>query len=189
MKTYGKVAHIVAAVAALGVSGITLAKHEPGHSNGKGPKSSIEITNTCTLDVDNDTMYGIPDHKLKVVTDIKDASDDNSEDYQIKMKGAQGHQLVKSTTPPKKANWDPLGRTTLTKNTDEQLIFEIHLCDRENDPLEPEVTALNATVQVMTENGANVESRCDDNETTEDVDESIVVPEDSDGNPISCDAR
>ena len=187
MKTYVRVVNIVAAVTALAVSGTVVAKHEPDHSNGKGPKSSIEITNTCSVIADTSGAVEPPRHVLEVVTKIKDASDDDTKGYEIKMMGAVGQQLVKSTTPPKKASWGEVGATNAPEVSEGQLTFEILLCDGKHW-LNDDASALNATVQVMTVDGASVLSRCDDNWMTEDVDESIILPVDADDNPISCNA-
>ena len=185
MKIHGRVTQIVAAIAALAVSGIALAKHEPDHSNGKGPKSSIEITNTCTVIADTSGDVEPPAHKLQVVTDIKDTSDDDRNGYMIDTTSAAGQQLVKGTKPPKKASWGDLGTTSPPVIEEDKLTFEILLCNGYHK-LNDDASALNATVQVKTVDGANVIGRCDDNDMTEDKDESIVLPVDSQGKRISC---
>ena len=74
MKTYGKVTGMIATLAALTVSGIALAKHEPGHGN--GPKLSIDVENLCEVVFSNGEEDGI---FLRVETTVDDTSDNNNE--------------------------------------------------------------------------------------------------------------
>jgi hypothetical protein len=198
MKTHGKVATSIAALAALAVSGIALADHSPGHSKEKtkGPKSSVNITNTCYLSVDNMTSSGVPDHVLKVTTLIEDASDDNSTGFTVDSKEVAGEQSVKSSEPPKKQVWKSVGDSQQDPVNADQ--FNIHLC--ELPVLLDDAKALNASVQVEVD-GRFFLGRCDDNPDTncerddgteyvcEEEDESIILPVDEYGEPISCAPR
>lgn len=196
MKTYGRVTGIVAAIAALAVSGIALANHEEGHDKGQGPKSSVNITNTCVLEADNMTTSGVPNHVLKVTTVFEDASDNNSMGFNVDSKTVKGEQLVKSSEPPRKAKWDDVGEATQDPNNVDQV--NIRLCQVPR--LENDAKALNASVQVEVD-GRFYLSRCDDDPDTvcyrddgteyvcEEEDESIVLPVDEFGDPISCDPR
>ncbi len=197
MKTYGKVTGIVAVLAAVAVSGTALAKHKDGHDKGQGPKSSVNITNTCVLEADNMTTSGVPNHVLKVTTVIEDASDDNSTGFNVDSKTVVGEQSVKSSEPPKKQEWKDVGVAAQDPDIADQV--NIKLC--QVPLLRNDAKALNASVWVEVD-GRMFLSRCDDDPDTfcgldengekiicEEFDESIVLPVDEFGDPISCDAR
>ena len=197
MKTNGKVTVMIAALIAVAMSGIALAKHEEGHDKGQGPKSSVNITNTCILEVDNMTTSGIPNHVLKVTTVIEDASDNNSMGFNVDSKTVKGEQSVKSSEPPKKQQWKDVGYAEQDPDNPNQV--NINLC--QTPRLENGATALNASVWVEVD-GRFFLSRCDDDPDTfcgydedgakiicEEKDESIVLPVDDNGDPISCDLR
>lgn len=185
MNAHGSTTGFVVALAALSVSGNALANHNPEHTTGKGPKSSIEITNTCKVVADEQIDSGLPpEHFLEVTAKIEDTSDDDSSGFNIVMKDADGQQLVKSKTGPKKPSWGEVGALKETLDTADGFVFKIALCQG-SFKLDDGAKALNATVQIMTDDGANVISRCDDIEGT-DEDESIVLPVDDSGDSISC---
>lgn len=196
MKTYGKVTGVLAVLAAVAVSGTALAGHKDGHDKGQGPKSSVNITNTCVLEADNMTTSGVPNHVLKVTTLIEDASDDNSLGFNVESKTVSGEQSVKPSEPPRKQQWAEVGVAMQDPNNPDQV--NIRLC--QVPLLRDDATALNASVQVKVD-GRVFLSRCDDDPETvcyrddgseyvcEEKDESIILPVDQYGDPISCEPR
>lgn len=198
MKTYGKVTGIVAAIAALAVSGIALANHEEGHDKGQGPgpKASVNVTNTCTV-VADDCMGCRPDHILRVSTEIVDASDDppGAGAAPVDSKTVKGLQRIENPDRGKKVIWTYVGAVVPSDTIPNPV--DIHLC--EMPTLSNGAKALNAEVQVEV-GGRIFLGKCDDDPSNnvydpdtgkllEEYDESIVLPVDENGDPISCDPR
>ena len=186
MKTYGKVANIVAALAALAVSGTALASHKDGHSNGQGPKLSIDVENLCEVVYSNGVQDGI---FLKVTTTVDDTSDDNNDTpAEATTKVIQGVQLVKSSTPPKKNSWIDVGPEEDSLND----VVYLNLCSE--NPLSNKAKALNASIQVAVGERYFM-SRCgnpflvgddlDGDPTTDEVDQSRIDLDEFDP-PLSC---
>ena len=186
MKTHGKVANIVAALAALAVSGTALAGHKDGHSNGQGPKLSIDVENLCEVVYNNGVEDGI---FLRVETTVDDTSDDNNDTpAEATKKVIQGVQLVKSPTPPKKNSWVKVGPESDSLDP----VVYLNLCSENR--LSNDAKALNASVQVWV-GDRNFMSRCDNpflegddldgDPTTDEVDQSRIDLDEFDP-PLSC---
>lgn len=188
MKTNGNVARIVAALAAVAVSGVALADHKPGHSkgNGAGPKPSVDVENLCELLVPAEDDVVNP--TLRVTTTVTDTSDDNNDGPAVvSQKLVEGLQFVRSAVPPKKKEWKRVGAPDNTLD----LVVDIDLC--EGVPLANDARALNASVQVWV-GDRNFMSRCDDpflpgddldGDGTDDVDQSRIDLDEYDP-PLSC---
>jgi hypothetical protein len=180
MKTYGKVTGMVAAIAALAVSGIALADHNPGHSKKKdekdppgspGSKFSIEVDNHCIPDPDNNA--------LTVKSKITNESEDT---VVVKYVQVTGLQLVPdqySDEKKPKQIWDTVGAVKMDSMPEIEIleggfdVYEhtIYLCGT-SDELQPEATALNVEVQVMIE-GRNFVGNCDDQDIDENPEDGI----------------
>jgi hypothetical protein len=198
MKSHGKVTRSVATLVALAASSIAFANHEEGHGNkqGPGPKLSVNVTNTCTVVADTCTGCW-PDHVLLVTTEIKNASDDPEVLGEVTpdKKTVGGQQRIKNLGKGKKLIWTDVGMVEQSDTIPNPV--EIHLCQQPT--LSPNAKALNAEVTVEV-GGRVFYSRCDDNpdnnvydpdtgKLLEEFDESIVLPVDEDGDPISCAAQ
>jgi hypothetical protein len=191
MKTNGKVATIVAAIAALAVSGIALADQNPGRSKdkgkgtGPGSKISLDVENHCEpLDpMDEDVDFDKP--MLKVTSTIRNDSDVAIPvPVVVAEKQVDGLQLLRHSDPPKKKYWDEVGpRDTslvadnpyepLEPGASRDYFSYINLCgDR---PLQQNAIGLNAEIKVMLKDvGGNILrsfiGNCDDVDTDGDGD-------------------
>lgn len=186
MKRHGRVTGIVAALAAVAVSGIALADHNPGHSK-KKPKDgtgqpvskfSIKLQNLC-----------VPDegaNKLIVHSTITNGTSGITDPVQIETIQVNGLQLVPNPDHPRKKLWDSVG-TVDTKSDPEPTIdpgatevytASIDLCM--SDPLRGDAKALNAQVQVMID-GRNFVANCDDPDPDDGIDQAKISLEDYPG--------
>jgi hypothetical protein len=189
MKTHG-----IVLLSALALSGTALAGHKDGHSQGQGPKPSINVENICTVEPEN--AAGEAGIFLKVESTYEDVSGDFDDPDAappavVSTKEIKAQQFLKKEKPPKKKYWTQVGATNRLL---EQVVY-INLC--ESNPLSLEARALNASIQV-TVDGRNFNGRCDDNpdnnvydpdtgKLLEEYDESIVLPPvDEKGDPVGC---
>ena len=176
MKTQGKVAIVVATVAAMAVSGIALAEHSPGHGKdkdkgtGPGSNKSIEVVNLCEpVRKDGDDKDGV---FLRVTSTITNETGDGVVEpltIAVSQVGVGALQFVKSDEPPKKKYWDPVGAVHSTPDagleidpleSDEYIVY-LDICGSETHPLSENATALNAEVQIMIDD-RNFVGQCDD---------------------------
>jgi hypothetical protein len=188
MKTYGKVTGMIAAIAAVAVSGIALAQPDPDRVTGKDKhkdapgtpktKTSVELVNMCKpvnqyINAVGDTVKGT---FLKVTSTITNESGDGIEDDltlvpSTDMKVSQIHvgglQLVKSGEKPPKKEWKAVGAVDYTPNADitippeESKDFTVYLdlCHPVEQKLDPNAIALNAEVQIMIYEGDDKPAR------------------------------
>lgn len=171
MKTHGKVARIIAALAAIAVSSIALAEHSKGHGKdkgqGPGPKVSIDVTNLCEFG-DGSMDNPIPDNILRVTTTVEDVSDDPRRAIDVETVTVTGLQFVEPVAPPKKDKWKSVGATVSESETGIDMytiefVRDINVC--EHPRVEDGAKALNAHVQVMLPDGQNFMRMCDDDES------------------------
>jgi hypothetical protein len=178
MKTYGKVATIVAALAALALSGTALAKHKEGHDkgNGQGPKSSIEVVNLCEP-VQKNGMDEEGKFLMVKSTITNETGDGVDEPLTISQVSVGGLQFVKSEEPPKKKEWKEVGPLEYTDNAGLEIppfeskdyITYLDICGSDKYPLSENATALNAEVQIMIDD-RNFVGKCDDDEKNNNYD-------------------
>ena len=190
MKTYGKVTGMIAAIAAVAVSGIALAQPDPDRVTGKDKpkgspglvksKGSVEVENECV------PFFKNPDDKtgdsLRVISRITNESE---VDVTITTAHVDGFQLVPdSTTKNNKKTWVGVGSVTKKPavpidipadpagvKPPNEYVFEIDLCI--DKPLDPDAAALNVTTQFMIKEGdveRNFYNNCDDLDTDGDGD-------------------
>jgi hypothetical protein len=186
MKRHGRVTGIVAALAAVAVSGIALADHNPGHSKEKPKdapgkpvsKFSIKLQNLC-----------VPDegaNKLTVYSTITNGTSGITDPVQIDQIQVQALQLVPNPDHPRKKLWDPVG--TVDNNPSPGISIEpgastvyeapIDLCA--TYALREDAKALNAQVQIMID-GRNFVANCDDPDPDDGIDQAKIRLEDYPG--------
>jgi hypothetical protein len=183
MKTYGKVTGIVAAIAALAVSGIALAQPDPNRVTGKDKdkdapgtpktKTSVQVVNLCEpveSYYDESKMETVPGTFLKVTSTITNESGDEIEDslqigpttnLEVSQIQVGGLQLVKSDGKPGKKEWKPVGAVDYTPNAEltilpeqsDDYIVYLDLCGSYNEPFDENAIGLNAEVQIMIQEG------------------------------------
>ena len=179
MKTHGRVAGIIVALAAIAVSGIALADHTPGHSKKKQKdptgqpvsKFSVTLVNLCVLDREN--------RLLRVESTITNETSGITDPVEISQIRANGLQLVPRADHPKKKTWDTVGtvynkanpQPSIAPGVSETYIGTIDLCG--SDPLRDGAKALNAQVQVMID-GRNFVANCDDPDPDDGIDQAKI---------------
>lgn len=170
MKTHGIVAHTVAGVVALALSGIAIADHKPGHDKGNaqgpGPNTSIEVVNLCEPAQENAGEQG---KFLRVTSTITNETGDGVEapvEIGVSQVQVAGFQFVQNPAPPKKKTWIPAGSVVSTPDAalsilpgeSKDYVVHLELCG--SDPVLADATALNAEVQIMID-GRNFAGQCD----------------------------
>ena len=187
MKTDGKVATIVAGIAAMAISSIALAEPNPNRVTGKekpqngvgpGSKFSISVDNYCKPDSSTNT--------LKIESTITNETEGPVDVGTVDIKGLQlvPDQDADSERKNPKKTWVPVGDDItdsapgISLKEGESDVYEhtIELCN-ETPTLQPDATALNVQVQVMIE-GRNFVGNCDD--------QNIV---DGEGNQVADESR
>jgi hypothetical protein len=179
MKTNGNVARLTAALAAIAVSGIALADHNPGHSKKKKKdltgqpvsKFSVKLENLCVPDEAN--------NKLIVYSTVTNGTSGITDPVQIDQIHVQALQLVPNPDNPKKKLWDSVGtvdskpnpQPSIDPGASEVYTATIDLCA--SDPLRDDAKALNAQVQVMID-GRNFVANCDDPDPDDGIDQAKI---------------
>jgi hypothetical protein len=206
MNAQENVAHIVAVVAALALSGIALADHNPNHGTGKDKpkdppgkpvsKSSIEVVSLCEPAYLN--QADAPGNYLKVTSAITNQSEEIVEIDTIMV---DGFQLVPVTTEPDakgkgKKRWTAVGNTQypgtpappFTIDVDPEgvdpISYSVYIDLCQAPTLSADAVALNVTSQIMVD-GRNFTNNCDDPNPDDEIDQSKIdleqlVP------PLSC---
>jgi hypothetical protein len=193
MKTHGKVATIVAAVAAMAISSIALAEPNPNRVTGKEkPKNGVGPGSKFSIEVDN---YCKPDSSTNTLKIESTITNETEGPVEVGTVDIMGLQLVPDEDPdserknPKKT-WVQVGAVktdiapgiVLEEGGSDVYEHTIYLCN-ETPVLQPDATALNVQVQVMID-GRNFVGNCDDqnivdNEGNQVADESRIDIEDS----------
>jgi hypothetical protein len=207
MKTYGKVTTIVAAVAALAVSGIALAEPDPdrvpskdkpkGSPGDAKSKSSIEVVNTCEPAFENEA--GVPGDYLKVTSKITNESEEIVVVDEIIV---DGFQFVPDSTDsegrgkkPKKV-WKLVGHTEypgspapsfeipVDPEGDDAVFYEVYINLCQQPTLGTEAVALNVTSEIVVDNRSFF-NNCDDPYPDDEIDQSRIDLEELEP-PLDC---
>jgi hypothetical protein len=207
MRAYGKVTGIVAAIAALAVSDIALAEHDPDHVPSKEkPKGAPgQVKSKFSIEVENHCKF---DDETNVLTVHSTIWNESEEPVTITDVHVDGFQLLiendDSTNNKKKTKiWKSVGRAVYPD--DPAVPFQIasdpggeypqsydvlmNLC--QNVPLDTDAKALNVTTQFMI-NDRNFYGNCDnvdsdeDGDLLNDGDESRIDLDDPDYDVVEC---
>ena len=206
MKTYGKVTGLVATLAALAVSGIALADHNPNHGTGKEKpkgspgqvksKSSISVVNLCEPASTNADL--LPGAYLKVTSTITNESEQTVDIAQIVIDGFQlVPDRIDTERPDKKPKkvWRDVGSTQYPDNpmlpfpipVDPEGVnpvqYEVYIDLCKQPTLRSDAVALNAKSQIVVDgvDGRNFLANCDDPDPDDDIDQSEIDLEDYPG--------
>ncbi len=186
MKTNGRVTGVVAALAAIAVSGIALADHNPGHSKQKPKDPAGKPVSKFSIKLENLCVPDEAGNKLTVYSTITNGTSGITEPVQISQIHVQGLQLVPNPDNPRKKLWDTVGVVDNNANPGISIdpgaftVYEasIDLCA--SDALRDDAKALNVQVQVMVD-GRNFVANCDDPDPDDGIDQAKIRLEDYPG--------
>lgn len=208
MAVHRNITGIIAAVAAIALSGIALADHNPHHGTGKEKpkdepgkpvsKSSIAVVTLCEPAFVNDADSPVRGDYLKVTSTITNESEGIVEIDTIVV---DGFQLVPVPAGPEekgkgKKRWTAVGDTQYPGNPappfsidvdperDDPVSYTVYIDLCEVPKLAAEAVGLNVTSQIMVD-GRNFTNNCDDPDPNDEIDQSGIDLEQLDP-PLSC---